>query len=97
MAVFTDSDGILYWADGYDKDWRAYINGKEVPVYRANINFKAVSLPKGANNINFIYEPFLFKLGLFVFYGALIVCTFAVVIIKTFYFIAPTEKTSESG
>ena len=67
MAVFTDSDGILYWADGYDKDWRAYINGKEVPVYRANINFKAVSLPKGANNINFIYEPFLFKLGLFVF------------------------------
>ena len=97
MAVFTDSDGILYWADGYDKNWRAYINGKEVPVYRANINFKAVSLPKGANNVNFVYEPFLFKLGLFVFYGALIVCTFAVGIIKTFYFIAPTEKTSESG
>lgn len=97
MTVFTDSDGILYWADGYDKNWHAYINGKEVPVYRANVNFKAVSLPKGANNVNFVYEPFLFKLGLFVFYGALIVCTFAVGIIKTFYFVAPTEKTSKSG
>lgn len=83
MEVFLNKDGFLYWADGYDKDWHAYINKKEVPVYRANINFKAIYIPKGANNITFLYNPILFKIGLFIFYGVFIVCMIIVLIIKT--------------
>lgn len=84
MQVSTNDEGILYWADGYDKGWHAYINGKEVPIYRANINFKAFPLPKGTNNIKFIYNPFLFKTGLFVFYVTLIICLLATLIIRGF-------------
>ncbi len=72
MKVSTNQKGILYWADGYDKWWNAYVNGKEVPVYRANINFKAISLPKGTSTIRFVYNPILFKIGILIFYGTLI-------------------------
>ena len=85
MKASAGSDGILYWADGYDKNWHAYVNGEEVPIYRANINFKAISLLKGINNINFTYNPFLYKIGLIVFYGTWVVSILAVVIIRGFY------------
>lgn len=78
MKVFAE-EGILYWADGYDSNWHAYINGKEVPIYRANINFKAISLPAGSNNISFTYEPFLFKIGLYIYYGVFIISILLVI------------------
>jgi len=77
MNVFSPESGILYWADGYDKNWHAYIDGKEIPIYRANINFKAVILPKGTHKIIFAYNPFLFKIGIFVFYGTFVLCIFS--------------------
>jgi hypothetical protein len=79
MEVVTGKDGILYWSDGFDDGWRAYINGEEVRIYRANVNFKAVVLSKGVSHINFVYEHTLFKLALWAFYGALMLAvTFAI-------------------
>ena len=78
MKVFAE-EGILYWSDGYDKGWRAYINGKEVPFYRANINFKAINIPAGNSNISFTYKPFLFIIGLYIFYCALIISILLVI------------------
>lgn len=72
LNLETNEPVILYWADGYDKWWRAYVNGKEVPIYRANVNFKAIALPKGENHIRFVYDPGLFKGSLFIFYGTII-------------------------
>lgn len=88
IKVSTDNEGILYWADGYDKNWHAYINGKEVPIYRANMNFKAISLPKGVSAINFIYDPFWFKAGLFVFYGTLTACILTITVSGGAYYAA---------
>lgn len=84
----ADSPGILYWSDGYDKGWRAYVDGKEVPIYRANINFKAINIPAGNSNISFTYEPFLFKIALYIFYGIVIIsiAPFVIVIIAVFLF-----------
>ncbi|MBW2170524.1 MAG: hypothetical protein JRF69_00855 [Deltaproteobacteria bacterium] len=59
IDVVTDKHGILYWSDGFDEGWRAYVDGKEVPIYRANVNFKAIVL-----------RP-LFKMALLAFYGTL--------------------------
>lgn len=70
VEVSSGKDGVLYWSDGYDKNWHAYINDKEVPVYRANVNFKAIHLPEGLSQVRFVYKHPLFKLSLFVFYGA---------------------------
>jgi len=85
LKISTDNDGILYWADGYDKGWHAYVNKQEVPIYRANVNFKAIAIPKGTSYINFTYNPFLFKAGLFVFYGTFVICILAMLINKNYH------------
>ncbi|MDR4503620.1 MAG: YfhO family protein [Candidatus Scalindua sp.] len=72
LKTTTNKTGILYWADGYDKWWRAYVNGSETPVYRANGNFKAIPLPKEENEIRFVYNPLLFKIALSIYYVAFI-------------------------
>lgn len=77
MKVSAESDGMLYWADGYDEGWHAYINGEGVPIYRANINFKAIGLPKGNSNIILTYKPSLFYISLFTFYSSFMVCIFS--------------------
>ncbi|MBL7054724.1 YfhO family protein [Candidatus Woesearchaeota archaeon] len=84
IRISANTDGILYWADGYDKGWHAYVNKEEVPVYRANKNFKAIAIPKGTSYINFIYDPYLFKVGLTVFYGTFIVSILAATIFISF-------------
>jgi hypothetical protein len=94
MKTSAGSDGILYWADGYEKNWHAYVNGKEVPIYLANINFKAISLPKGINNINFTYNPFLFKIGLLVFYGIFIICILLSIIFISRYTTPQPEQNT---
>jgi hypothetical protein len=69
IDVVTDKDGILYWSDGFDEGWHAYIDGQEIPIYRANINFKALILPKGSNHIQFVYEHMFFNIGVASFLG----------------------------
>ncbi|MFC1694251.1 YfhO family protein, partial [Candidatus Latescibacterota bacterium] len=65
FKVSSDEAGLLYWADGYNKDWHAYVDGIEVPILRANINFKAIPISKGNNSIRFVYRPFNFLIGLY--------------------------------
>lgn len=52
--IDTDSNkpGYLYFADGYDKYWRA-----KVAVMRANLSFKAVALASGKHRVVFEYAP----------------------------------------
>lgn len=69
MDVYTETKGILYWSDGFDERWHAYVNGQEVPIYRANVNFKAIVLQEGANRIYFAFKHTLFKAALVVFFG----------------------------
>jgi len=68
--------GVLYFADGYDPSWTAYVDDKATPVARANKNFKAIALPAGEHEVRFVYRPwgFLIAAGLFyfVFFGSLL-------------------------
>ena len=71
MITFTDTHGILYWSDGFNRHWRAYLDGKEAPIYKANMNFKAVELTKGSHDLKFIFEFPLFKFAIYTFYISL--------------------------
>lgn len=62
--VKTVSPQILLLNDNFYPGWKAYVDGKETKIYRANYSFRAVELPKGNYEIKFVYEPFSFKLGL---------------------------------
>jgi hypothetical protein len=73
LLTKTNKPGVLYWADGYNKHWQAYINGEKTPILRSNINFKSIILPSGKNNIKFTYEPKLFLISVYVFYTTIFV------------------------
>ncbi|OPY78935.1 MAG: Bacterial membrane protein YfhO [Syntrophorhabdus sp. PtaU1.Bin153] len=66
MVIYceADSDGFLYASDTYYPGWKAYVDGKETGIYRANLAFRAVPIPKGNHTVSFRYVPLSFYSGL---------------------------------
>jgi uncharacterized membrane protein YfhO len=59
-----ETPGLVVLADAWDKGWRAYLNGKTVPILRANHALRGVIVPEGNGTLESRYEPASFKLGL---------------------------------
>jgi hypothetical protein len=55
-AVFF-GDGLLILADQYYPGWKAYIDGTETKVLRANEILRGVHVPRGRHLVTFRYEP----------------------------------------
>ena len=58
--------GYLVLLDSYYPGWRAYVDGVEVRILRANYAFRAVQVGAGNHRVEFIYRPRSFYLGLWV-------------------------------
>lgn len=56
-------DRLLFLSDTYYPGWKAYVDKKETKIYRANYAFRAISVPSGAHQVQFIYDPVSFKIG----------------------------------
>ena len=57
---------MLFVNDMIYPGWRAYVNGHETPIYRANYIFRAIYLPAGQHTVEFVYRPRSFRLGLLI-------------------------------
>ncbi|MDD5594484.1 MAG: YfhO family protein, partial [Candidatus Margulisbacteria bacterium] len=55
--------GFWFTSEWFYPGWRAYVDGREAKIYRANFMFRAVPVPKGFREVKFVYEPLSFKLG----------------------------------
>ncbi|HXS15199.1 MAG TPA: YfhO family protein, partial [Candidatus Saccharimonadales bacterium] len=55
---------LLFLSDSYYPGWKAYIDGKEMPILRADYAFRAIPVPKGVHTVIFAYKPLSFALGL---------------------------------
>lgn len=62
-TVNLKTPGYLVLADTFDKGWKAYDNGKETKVFRANYILRGVYIEKGNHEVIFKYEPGSYKLG----------------------------------
>jgi len=63
LKYSSTEDGILVFADSYYPGWRAKIDNQEVKILAANINSKALIIPKGEHIVEFHYLPKYFLLG----------------------------------
>jgi hypothetical protein len=63
IRASSAQDAILVLADSYYPGWKAYVDGQETTILRANQFFRAIVLPKGVHGVEFRYEPWSFRLG----------------------------------
>ncbi|MCP5041655.1 MAG: YfhO family protein, partial [bacterium] len=56
--------GYLVLNDAFYPGWKAYVDGHEVEILRANSIFRAVAVAADANEVRFEYAPESFKVGL---------------------------------
>lgn len=71
-----DADGVLVLTDIFYPGWKAYVDKKEVKVYRVNGLARGVFLEKGSRSVMFKYDPFSFKVALIILSAGLAVCLF---------------------
>jgi hypothetical protein len=80
VQATANQDNVLVLADSFYPGWKAFVDGNETNILRANHFFRAVVLPKGAHRVEFRYEPWSFKLGwiisMFTLIGIIIVSLF---------------------
>jgi hypothetical protein len=91
IATSADSEAILVLADSYYPGWKAFVDGREEIIRRANLFFRAVPLPAGNHTVEFRYEPRSFTIGLAISSVALV----GLVVLTMF--ILSTGKTTILG
>ena len=64
IETHASSSKLLFLPDVYDAGWHAFVDGKESRVYRADYDFRAVSLSSGVHTVQFMYEPDEFRWGI---------------------------------
>lgn len=57
IAVNAERGGWLILADTDYPGWKATLDGESIPIYRANLMFRAVQVEAGAHEVVFRYEP----------------------------------------
>ena len=64
VEVSLEQPGLLVLSDSYYPGWNAYLDGRKVPLLRADYALRAVQLEAGTHRVRFSYEPQSLRLGL---------------------------------
>lgn len=72
LEVFAPEESWLVLRDGWNPEWKAYVDGVETPIYPADSAFRAVYVPQGNHSIEIRYIPSAFYKGMWVSIGTLL-------------------------
>jgi len=63
LTVEAPAPALVVIAQAYYHDWHAFVDGKPVPLLRANHAFQAVQVSSGRHEITLRYVDWMFRLG----------------------------------
>jgi len=66
LEVNVPKPSLLFISDTFYPGWQAYVDDTKSEIYRANFTFRAVAVPAGKHQVEFVYNPKSFKLGLII-------------------------------
>ncbi len=57
-------DGFAVFSEAYyKKGWKAFIDGVETNIYKANYALRGIEIPSGSHTITFVFDPQVVKTG----------------------------------
>ena len=56
LEVDTPTDGYVALMDMWSSGWRAYVDDRQVPIYRGYVGGRIVAVPTGAHRVEFRYS-----------------------------------------
>lgn len=56
--------GYLVVADAFAPGWHATVDGEPVPLFPADVAFRAVAVPEGEHDVEMVYRPWAKRFGL---------------------------------
>ena len=63
LKVKASGNNLLFLSETWYPRWKCFIDGKEVPIIKANYVFRAVVVPEGEHEVIFVYKDDKFELG----------------------------------
>jgi len=67
VAAQSETGGVLFLSDTYYPGWQADVDGVPARIYKADVAFRAVSVPPGSHVVTFVFRPRSLRLSI---YGA---------------------------
>ena len=67
MEAQTNGESFLVLTDNYYPGWKAFVNDKEVKIYKADYTFRGIVIPAGKSSIEFSFVPQTFLIGTYLF------------------------------
>ncbi len=64
--VATEHNVLLFLSDNNYPGWKAFIDGKEKKIYRADYSFRSVVVPSGSHTVAFVFQPTSFMIGFWI-------------------------------
>lgn len=64
VEATLSQEGLLVISDAMYPGWKAFVDGKETPIYYTNLFMRGVFLAPGKHQVEFIYRPDVLPLGL---------------------------------
>ena len=74
----NSSDSLFYLSDTYYPGWKAYVDGKETNIQRANYAFRAVVIPSKSKKLVLRYLPDSFRIGAIISTGSVLLVSYSI-------------------
>jgi uncharacterized membrane protein YfhO len=94
VAFRTDSPGFLFVDENFFPGWKALLDRKATRVWKADYTFRAIYAEPGGHIVDFVYQPWAFRMGVWTSLATL-ACIIVAFVCSRFFLAA--ESRGEKG